>query len=509
MGRFWENLVDENNRKMTEKGAYGYKTTGKALVDLNFSIPKLRGMGEYEIVNASVDAIRSTPLEYFLKWIFYVRDVRFGLGERKIFRSLFRHVIINVEDYRSKARLIALIPEYGRWDDVIELLDVPQISDIAIVTIMNQLYTDIDNMEAGNPISLLAKWIPNISSRHYNERRLAKYIASHMGMKHAKYRKTISALRSYLDVVEVKMTASEWENINYNTVPSKANLLYNNAFLRHDEMRRMTWLSDLKSGKEGVKVNSSVAFPHEIVYKLRTNQTSSDVVDLCNEMWKALPTVSDDNPCRTLVVRDGSYSMTSCTIPHSSVTPYDVATALTIYFSERMKGEFHNKFITFSNDPQEIDLTGINTLSDKLKYCDNFNAPEETYIDKVFRLILSIALKHNMNQSELPDTILIVSDMEFDAGIGYSSSCNCLSPSRLFDSISESYEEHGYKLPKLVFWNVSNRSGAIPMIENDLGVILVSGYSINIINSIMSGKMNPMDALMDVLNSERYEAIKL
>lgn len=503
---FWESLKETNNRRETENGAIGYKTTGNALLDLNFSIPKLREMTESEIISVSLDALRDTDINLFLKWIFYVRDIRQGLGERKIFRALFSHIVSSIDDYRSKVALITLISEYGRWDDVLYLLNIPVVRDAAIVPIMDQLYTDVDNMKNELPVSLLGKWIPNINTHNPVKRELGRHIAGWLGWSLSKYRKTVSALRKYIDVVEVKMTNNEWDSINYNTVPSKANLLYSDAFMRHDEDRRSKWLEDLVKGKDGVKVNSGVSFPHEILYKLRTNSYDSDTVDLCNEMWKALPSVTD-SPCRTIVLRDGSSSMLVNHVPGSNITAYDVATALTIYFAERMKGEFHNKFITFSRVPEEVDLNGLTRLSSKFEYCKRFNDAENTNIDLVFKTILKTAVYHKLKQEELPDTILIVSDMEFDRCVKDSSGY-ILEP-RLFDEISDQYAAYCYKLPRLVFWNVSNRSGAIPMIKNDLGVVLVSGYSINIINMILSGKTDPMESLLDVLMSKRYEPVRL
>ena len=309
------------------------------------------------------------------------------------------------------------------------------------------------------------------------------------------YRKTLSALRKYLNVVEVKMSAKQWNEINYNTVPSRANLIYNAAFLKNDEERRRAYLAALERGDKNVKINANVLFPDDIVHKYGSGGWYSRLKDYdatLEELWKALPTLSTDN---TLVVRDGSGSM--------SGKPLDVSTALAIYMAERNTGEFHNQFITFSKVPKIIDLNGLNSLHDKLDKTYREDDCSNTDIEAVFKLILKTAVNHNMKQEDMPKNIVIVSDMHFDKH-----SFNC--KDTLFGAIGKEYAAHGYVLPRLIFWNVNGNcsSNVIPVQQNEQGVVLMSGYSQNLIKMVMSNKTDPYECLIEQLNSERYKVIE-
>jgi hypothetical protein len=315
----------------------------------------------------------------------------------------------------------------------------------------------------------------------------------------------LSQMRKYIDVVECKMSAKQWNEINYETVPSRANLIYNSAFLRNDEERRREYLGKLEKGE--AKINAGTLFPHDIVHKYTERSywsRSLKSLDATLEgLWKALPdTVKGNN--NTIVVADGSGSMTVGVDPRSSVSALDVANALAIYFAERASGEFKDKYITFSSRPQLVDFSNATTLRDKLQIALSHNEVANTNIEATFDLILNTAINNNMSQEDMPKNVLIISDMEFDHGTnwGYGSK------QTLFNSIAKKYAAHGYKLPRLVFWNVNSRTGAIPVKENDLGVALVSGFSVNIVNMVMSNKLDPYECLLDAINVERYQAIE-
>ena len=330
-------------------------------------------------------------------------------------------------------------------------------------------------------------------------------ICKALGLTEREYRKALSAFRKYLDVVEVKMSDKQWNEIKYEAVPSRANLIYNSAFLRNDEARRREYLSKLEKGE--TKINASTLFPHDIVHKygIRASWGSGSlrVKDATIEaLWKALPdTVQGCG--NTIVVADGSGSM-NCTVdPHSKVTALEVANALAIYFAERSSGQFKDKYITFSHKPQLVDFSNCNTLHAKLQKALQHNEVADTNIEAVFDLILTTAIKNKMSQDELPQNILIISDMEFNSATGY------YRPNqRLFDVMAQKYAAAGYKLPRLVFWNVNSRTGTIPVKENELGVALVSGFSVNVAKMVMSGNTDPFECLLEVLNSDRYAPVE-
>ena len=348
----------------------------------------------------------------------------------------------------------------------------------------------------------MAKWLKSENCSSAESRRLAKIIREGLGMTSRNYRKMLSEMRKYIDVVERKMSAKQWDEINYETVPSRANLIYNNAFLRNDEDRRREYLGALEKGD--VKINAGTLYPHDIVHKYTNGSWRVKSTNTALEgLWKALPdTVKGEG--NTIVVADGSSSMTCNVGGNTNVTALDVANALAIYFAERSSGEFKNKYITFSERPQLVDFSNAKTLREKIQIALKHDEVANTNIQAVFNLILKTAVNNKMSQDEIPKNILIVSDMEFDGATGYRNKPD----ETLFATIAKEYAAYGYKLPRLVFWNVNSRTGTIPVKENDLGVALVSGFSVNIVNMVMSNKLDPYECLLDVLNTERYQPIE-
>lgn len=497
------NFMNEMNKTQdmrtmvyTENGALGYKTTGKYLLDLNFSVSSLRSMTASQVYEKFEKAFNEDP-KMAMRWLFFARDVRGGLGERRLFRICMMNLV--VKNTKMVDSLVSLIPEYGRWDDLWSLIGIDSSVDRAIFSyVSQQIRKDIDNCKSHKPISLLAKWLPSVNTSSEETRKLAKRFVREFGMTERHYRKMLSEMRSYLSVLEQKMSSREWSEIDYNTVPSKANLLYKDAFMRHDRSRREEYLESLKKGSG--KINAATLYPHDVVHKCR--QQYDETVE---QLWKNLPDFVKGNGS-TMVVADGSGSM-MCNIGNTNVTAWEVAHALAIYFAERSSGVFHNRYITFSSKPQFVNLNGF-TLSQNLGIARKHSEVSNTNIEAVFDLILDTACRTNARQEDIPENILIISDMEFDnATHGYY--YNFTSPSAaLFDIIRQNWERAGYKMPRLVFWNVNSRTGAIPLRENELGVALVSGFSPAICNVVLSGNLDPYGALVDALMVKRYDPVE-
>lgn len=500
---FMKNLQNEltqssYNVSVTENGALGYKTTGKKLLDLNFSLSSLRNVSEEEIQARFADAL-ADDVDLAITWLFFARDIRGGMGERRTFRACLRHL---AREYPTKVwQVMRFIPEYGRWDDLFCLKDTLAQKDM-VYLIYAQLTEDLESYKNKKPISLLAKWMPSVNASNPKTRELGRFFAKQLGLSVKDYKNILSVLRKHLDVVERKMSANQWGDIKYEHVPSRANLNYKNAFMRHDEQRRREYLSKVERGE--AEINSSVLFPHDIVHKYTSNSgytvAIKDEDPVLEAMWKGLPdTVSGEN--RTIVVADGSGSM-CCRIGKTDISALSVANALAIYFAEHMTGEFKNKYITFSNRPQLVDLGGSTTLRGKINTALHYCEASNTDIEKVFNLILQTAVKNHMKQEELPKNVLVISDMEFD----YCAYCG-RGKENLFDVLAKRYQDHGYLLPRLVFWNVNSRTNTIPIMKNDLGVALVSGFSPNVASMVMSGKLDPYEALLDTLMSDRYRPV--
>lgn len=507
-------LDNEFNVATTENGAVGYRTTGKGLLDLNFSVASLRKMTDYDVTNRFTRAFLEDKI-LAMKWLFYTRDVRGGLGERRLFRVVLADLVKSNPE--MVIPVINLIPEYGRYDDLWCLLDNNESANVVYQIVDKQLKSDWDNMAAKKPISLIAKWMPSINASSSKTKEYGKKLCKALGMTEREYRKALSKLRKYLDVVEIKMSDKNWSEIKYEAVPSRANLIYNSAFLRNDEARRREYLGKLEKGE--TKINASTLFPHDIVHKYMSDgmwSRSLKAKDATLEaMWNALPNTVND--CgNTIVVADGSGSMTSMVDNHSRVTALEVANALAIYFAERSSGQFKDKYITFSENPQFVDFSKCKYLREKLQCALLHNEVANTNIERVFDLILTTAVNNRMAQEDLPKNILIISDMEFDScatsnttvrdSWGYTRRANI--DQRLFDVIAKKYASAGYKMPRLVFWNVNSRTGTIPVKENELGVALVSGFSVNIAKMVMSGQTDPFECLLEVLNSERYAPVE-
>lgn len=497
-----ETLNNEFNYKRTENGALGYRTTGKELLDLNFAVASLRKMSDAEVAKRFKIAFLEDKV-LAMKWLFYARDVRQGVGERRLFRVVLKDLANT--DPEMVAPVIKLVPEYGRYDDLWCLLDNVKIAKHVYQLVDDQLTEDLNNMKNNKPISLLAKWMPSINASSVETKRYAKKLCKALGLTEREYRKAISKFRKYLDVVEVKMSDKNWSEIKYETVPSRANLIYNSAFLRNDEARRREYLGKLEKGE--TKINASTLFPHDIVHKYGSRYGMKNTDATIEALWKALPdTVKGCG--NTIVVADGSGSMTTTVDRNSGVSALDVANALAIYFAEHSSGEFKDKYITFSERPQLVDFSSCKTLRDKLRVAYQHHEIADTNIEKVFDLILTTAIKNHMFQEDIPQNVLIISDMEFNscvtAGNGYYGRPNA----RLFEVIQKRFEDAGYKLPRLIFWNVNSRTGTIPVKENDMGVALVSGFSVNIVKMVMSNKTDPFEVLLETLNSERYAPVE-
>lgn len=486
-----------NTKQLTENGAVGYMTTGKELLDLNFKTSSLRNKSEDEIFKLFLKAFHEDKL-LAIKWLFFMRDAREGMGERRSFR-----IILNGLGHQHPTiakELLSLVPEYGRWDDLYSLMD-GDLTEYIVDFIYQQLQEDCGNYLNKKPISLLAKWLPKESTKKY--KKVYNILLKKFGMTPKKYRRIVSDLRKYLDVVEVKMSANEWNKVNYNTIPSKANLLYKDAFLRHDKERRNEYLNDLKNGNNNAKINAKVLMPHEIVHRYMDKYEWGDIDDFdesLEQLWKALPNYVNSEGF-SMFVRDGSYSMTT-KIGNTNITCLDISTALAIYFSEHCKGEYKDNFITFSNRPKVIDLSNCSSLREKIEKCHAEDDCSNTDIYKVFKLILDTAVNNKYTQEQLPKNIVVVSDMELD------DATTTRDHKTLFETIQVEYLLHGYDLPRLVFWNVCSRTGTIPLKTNKNGVCLVSGFNPTIMDMVLSGELDPYKCLVNKLNSSRYDAVE-
>lgn len=500
MNQFLQGIKEESNVSYTENHAKGYKTTFNPIVDMSFRLPSYRD-GEEKLIVDFNDAV-AYDLEYAFKFLFYARDARQGAGERKLFRTILKQQAEN-HPQRIK-KLLHLIPVYGRWDDLWVLLDTPLKNDV-VGLVNNQIQVDRFSARDGKPISLLGKWLPSEQASSKITKRYSHILRKGLMMSNKQYRKLLSGMRKYIDVVERKMSSNEWEDIDYEKVPSKASINYNSAFLRHDGSRRREFLEDVVRGEK--KINSSTLYPYEIIEQLSIRNHSLGSPDRLAILaqWKNLPNVLESGES-TIVVMDSSGSMFTRV---GDTSAYNIALSLAAYCAERLPDSYKDKVITFSQTPQYIELNG--DIVDKISRLKRYSEVDNTDIEKVFDLILDTAVKHALPQEELPKNVLIISDMEFDvarSAIYYNYRNNTyqeISEDTLFDTIRKKYRKYSYELPHLIFWNVASRTNTIPEIKEN--ITLVSGFSQNMLKVALGGEYSPWDNLKKVLDSDRYKSI--
>ena len=481
-----EHLKNEANRTYTENGAVTYATTYSDCLDLFATIGALRSSNEQEIISRFVRAFTEDP-NLALKTLFFARDVRGGLGERKLFRVCLQWLAHNAP--ASVKKNIPYVAEFGRWDDLLSLLGTPCEKD-AMLLIKKQLEADLESMDMGDDVSLLAKWLPSVNASNAQTVQYAKKIARFLGMTDATYRKTLVKLREHIRIIENSLREKDY-SFDYSKQPSKAMFKYRKAFYRNDGERYGEFLGKVSRGE--AQLHTGTLTPYEIIKPFFYEHVGDQEASAIDATWNAQEDFTRDE--NALVVIDGSGSMYSRTDP----MPATVALSLGIYYAERNTGAFHNHFITFSERPQLVEIKG-ETILEKVRYCHDYNEVANTNIQKVFELILRAAVNNNVPQSEMPSTLYIISDMEFDC---------CARGAELtnFEYAKKIFAEAGYDLPRVVFWNVQSRNKQQPVTQNEQGVALVSGCSPRIISMLKSGILSPLGYMLDILGAERYEKI--
>ena len=462
-----EGLKEETSLDFTDNGAVTYNKSGSRLLDFFAQAGAMRNKPK-EAVNLFALAFAENKL-LAIRALFYLRDVRGGQGERELFRNCLQWLGENETDTFEK--IVEHVSEYGRWDDL--FFDNP----ICFQLIDKQLASD--NVSP-NP-SLLAKWLPTINASSENTKAKAKFIANKLSLSSIEYRKLVRGLRKKIKTVEEKMSINKWQDINYSTVPSKANKIYKNAFLRHDNDRYSSFIE--KAVKSETKINASTLYPYEIY-----DSAKKDYSATLEALWNQLPDYT--NGKNAIVVADVSGSMMG--------RPMSVSVSLALYFAERNKGVFKNHFITFSGKPEIQEILG-STLKQKINNLEASDWGMNTNLQAVFDLILKKAIETNCVSSDLPETIYIISDMEFDA---------CVSGQPNFELIKSKYASCGYKMPSIVFWNVNASGKNLPVRHNENNVALVSGFSPVIFKVAVENK-TPEQVMLDTINSDRYSKIVL
>lgn len=485
-------LAKESNVAYTENGALSNKSTLNNLLDWFAAGGALRMRQESEITNLFQKAWGDDALKA-LKVLMYFRDVRGGQGERRTFRTCLKWLANSHKDVALHN--LENIPFFGRWDDLYAFEGTP-VEAAALDLIKRQLLTDVEAMNEGDSVSLVAKWMKSENTSSKESVRLARKTREALGWSPRKYRKTLSALRAYIDVVEVKMCAKEFNGIDFQKVPSKALMTYKGAFKKHQEDRWKSYLEKVAKGE--AKIQAKALYPYELLKAIwrEMDETSIKALDL---QWKNQIDWLAENPHRGLVLADVSASMTC-----NNMLPLAVAVSLAIYFAERNVGPFQNTFMTFSDNCQLQRLVGSN-LKEKAHNLANDGWCGSTNLQSAFDAILSAAVKNRVKEVDMPSVLYIITDGEFNSmcGDGQQYKTNC-------QVLKDKFQKAGYRLPKVVWWNVNARNDQYPITEDETGMCLVSGCSPAILKSVLSSKkFDPMSILEETISQERYNQVTL
>lgn len=487
----------------TENGHAAASTTGSAVLDLYGQVGALRGQDKIRILNLLEKAFKDDLL-LATRTVFYARDCRGGTGERELFRLAICWMAQNYTDILRKN--LHCIPFYGRWDDLYALVGT-KLENEAFAIMGEQLFNDIRGMAKGEPISLLAKWLKSCNASSEESRKLGRITRKKLRFPNEKsYRQTLAQLRRHIDIVEAKMSSGKWGKIEYDKIPSRAGMIYREAFKKHDNIRYGEYLEAVKKGAK--KINTAMNTPQDLVHAygaytawdLRRKQ-DDPTIEL---MWKNLPDYVDSDE-NVLCMVDVSGSMDG--------RPIEVSTGLGIYFAQKNRGAFHNLFMTFESVPKFVSLTEGASLLENLCEILDSDWGGSTDLNLACKELLRFAIKNNVPQADMPTRLLIISDMEIDNACGiyrWDRSHTDFSKILFIDELREMYRRAGYKMPQVIFWNVESRDNHFHTKSDVPGTMLASGSSPAVFKAVMAMEdleVTPYDAMVEVLNGERYSRV--
>ena len=503
--RYLNALKAESNFTLTTNGGLAHKTSGEALYDLFSLGGAYRQRSEDDCIFLFQKAFDEDPV-YALKCLFYLRDVRGGQGERRFFRIVTKWLANNRTE--AMKRNLQYVPEFGRYDDWYVFVGTKLEKDM-FELMRKQIILD---MECKTP-SLLAKWLKSENTSSAESCRLGDKTCIAFGMSHKQYRKTLSILRKHINVLERLMSEKRWDEIEFDKIPSKAGLVYKNAFARHD-VERMKAQVEIQSYADFVrddtkKVNTKALYPYEIVAKAfnltynggwssRAKTPDETERAAVNKFWANYGEELANLNLNALCVIDTSGSMWG----REASAPINMAIALGMMAAEKAKGPFHGTFVSFSSRPQVIDIEGIDFV-DKVRRIYQRNLCENTNLEATFDMLLRTAINNRVPAKDMPGSIIVISDMQIDSSYGLG--VNAHNRTRtMMEGMREKWSGNGYKLPQLVYWNVNASKDTF--LDDGPNVSYVSGSIAVLFEQIAKG-ITAMDLMYDKLNIERYAVI--
>ena len=490
MNNFLNALKDETNYTYTENGGVTHKTTKSDLLDMFALGGSMRNRSDEDVILLFKNALEENPV-YALKCLYYLRNCRGGQGERRFFRVCINWLANNNPD--AVRRNLKFIPLLGRWDDLYSLIDTPVAHDVFLFMHAQFLL----DMDCDTP-SLLGKWLKSENCSSVESKRLAVLTRNAFGLTAREYRKSLSVLRKRINIVESLMSQGRWDEIKFDKLPSKAGLKYRNAFA-HNEYTRERYAAFM-SNKE-TKVNAGVLNPVDIANQIFSAYYHATSVErnAWQKYWDALPDYYHGHEEPGIAVVDVSGSMWG--------QPLYAAVSMGAYIAERGKGPFRNHFITFSDTPELVKFEGVD-IYDKFMRAHNAAWGGSTNIEAVFDLLLRTARANKAAADDMPKTIYIFSDMEFNSCVTCSSWRGRMNEHGVLTVIEAQrakWHQYGYEIPRVIFWNLDARQNQIPALNGPFSYI--SGFSMSGIEAVLSGK-DGYSLMMEVLNSPVYQDIK-
>lgn len=489
MNEFLHEMKAATNYTNTENGALTHRSTLNKVLDMFALGGSYRKRSNSDCIVLFQDAYNADKT-LAVKCLFYLRDARGGQGERRFFRVCFNWLCQNYPDHARQ--LVNEIPTFGRYDDMLFATENTSVFECALNLVKEQLALDV---QCKTP-SLLAKWLPSENASSITTKRMATKVRQSLNMTNRQYRKTLSILRQRINVLERLMSSNQWDKIEFDKIPSRAGFIYRNAFARRDVIAKQY---EVFAKSTETKVNAKVLYPHEIAHQAFNCRTKPGSVDreMIQKYWDNLPNYYGSREENGLAVVDVSGSMYG--------TPLEVAVSLGAYVAEKAHGPFANHFVTFSVRPQLVEFSGVD-ITDKFKRAESADWGMNTNIAAVFDLLLNTARHTGAKKEDMPTRLYIFSDMEFDyaATDPHGTRLNKDRMNTLLESIKNKWQQAGYELPQVVFWNLDARNNNIPAIGP--GFSYVSGFSPSMIDTILSGK-DGIDLMLEKLLSDRYKSI--
>jgi hypothetical protein len=508
--------VCEAPRCQTANGAVAVSGTGNANVDLFVS--SCRGV-KRERVEELVEAAVEEDLLTTMKTLAYVRDSRGGRGEREIGRWMMAALAKKPKLAPQLAANLEALVELGRWDDLVAVTGT-ELEEQAVALFAKQLLADKAALGAGeageagaqvgeaegtarkSSVSLVAKWFPSEGRSVDRKLKLASKVAKVLGVDKAGLRKQfLSPLRAHLELVETKMCKGQFDAIDFSHVPSLCMKMHSQpgkAFPNRCAEKFGQWKQDLAAGRNGAKVNASQLFAHQVVegyWGGGYGAGATEVDPVLEKSWEQQQAQARElgSLGKMVVVSDVSGSM------HG--TPMMVSIAMGILVSDVLPEPWRSHVITFEDRPQWHRVAG-ETLCEKVASLRDAPWGGSTNLQGVFDLVLQKAAQARLPADEMPERVLIVSDMEFDQACRDNSQTNLA-------RIQASYRAAGYECPKLIFWNVNGRTEQYPALCDEKDVSLISGFSASALKAVMGEEVSPYLTMMEALSSKRYDPIRL